>query len=163
MNTRNVVRSLKGTPTEHSASPRPVEGDRFPARAAIPRDPNEGTMPTGIRAGDVHFSYYKQTKDFYTLALYYSPGVMLTPGYVNACEGASEEDSWELEDRAKKAGADWSYLRLLGGPGERRLWICRGDLTLHATSTRLTELFSDLCEALRQADLDPEQYFAPPA
>lgn len=142
-------------------------------RAPTIYDVNFATRSNLIIVGDVHFEYFEKTKDFKALVLHYSPEVMLTPGYLNACalyqaikRGVIERHSemvWgDFERRAREVGATWSYLRVLYYEGKRKLWICQGDLTLHADFTRLAKLYSDLQAAVCEAGLSPDDYFALP-
>ncbi len=98
---------------------------------------------------------------------------MLTPGYTNACAlyqaikvGVIERHPHivgeDFEQRVRAVGADWSYLRMLEVSGKPKLWIAKGDITLHADSARLTQLFTDLTEATEQAGLNPDEYYALP-
>ncbi len=167
------IASLIRKPTLPVNDPQPLKRSDWPPALPLPQKRNSDTMPTGIRVGDVHFSYYEETKDFYTLALYNSPEWILTPGYMNACAlyqaikvGVIERQPHlvgeDFEHRVRAVGADWSYLRMLEVGEKRKLWIAKGDITLHGDPARLTQLFTDLTAATQQAGLNPDQYFALP-
>lgn len=173
MKIRNLITGLIGTPPVNPTAHEPIEEGPFSLQIPTDTESNRGTVATGIRVGDAHFCYFEETKDFHTLALYYSNDVMLTPGYMNACalyqaiklgviERHDDLIGREFEKRVRAVGADWSFLRTLEVGGKRKLWICQGPLTLHADPIRLTQLFSDLTAAIQKAGLDPERYFALP-
>ena len=123
-----------------------------------------------VKVGACNFTFEDDSKRFYTMSLSYSEDLLLTPNQVEASalyqvirqaiiEGQPEAELLKLESDSRSHGAGFTYLRPIYKDNKLWcIWMSIGALSLFAKPERLTQLYNDMCEAVRLAGCSPSDY-----